>query len=106
MKDPASLRFLPEPCEGPCFYQSRMDVSEPADTYFDTQALHKGMLWLGSRALGRFWSIGPQFTLYAPGPWLSRGSNTVTFFDLMGSSTDRLRTVAKPIFGAAVSTRD
>ncbi len=106
MKDPASLRFLPEPCEGPCFYQSRMDVSEPADTYIDTQALHKGMLWLGSRPLGRFWSIGPQFTLYAPGPWLSRGSNTVTFFDLMGSSTDRLRTVAKPIFGAAVSTRD
>jgi beta-galactosidase len=64
------------------------------------------MLWVGSRPLGRFWSIGPQFTLYAPGPWLSRGNNTITFFDLMGSSADRLRTVAKPIFGASVSTRD
>jgi beta-galactosidase len=106
MKDPGAVRFLPEPCEGPCFYQSRIDVTTPADTYFDTQALHKGMLWVGSQALGRFWSIGPQFTLYAPGPWFSRGSNTVTFFDLMGSSTDRLRTVDKPIFGATVSTRD
>ncbi len=106
MKDPASLQFLPGPCEGPCFYQARMDVSAPADTYFDTQALKKGMLWVGSRPLGRFWSIGPQFTLYAPGPWLSRGNNTITFFDLMGSSADRLRTVAKPIFGASVSTRD
>jgi len=106
MKDPATLRFLPEPCNGPCFYQSRIDVAEPADTYFDTQTLHKGVLWVGCQALGRFWSIGPQFTLYAPGPWFRRGSNTITFFDLMGSSTDRLGTVAKPIFDATVSTQD
>jgi beta-galactosidase len=101
-----TLRFLPEPCDGPCFYQTQVNVGNPADTYFDTRGLHKGMLWLGSRPLGRFWSIGPQFALYAPGPWFDPGSNTVTFFDLMGTATDSLRTVAKPIFAGTVSTRD
>jgi beta-galactosidase len=103
---PGTLRFLPEPCEGPCFYQTAINATDPADTYIDTQALHKGMLWLGSHALGRFWSIGPQYTLYAPGAWLRRGSNAIIFFDLRGTPGDRVRSVAEPIFGATVSTRD
>jgi beta-galactosidase len=106
MDNLGALRFLPEPCDGPCFYQTQVNVATPADTYFDTRGLHKGMLWLNSRPLGRFWSIGPQFALYAPGPWFDTGSNTVTFFDLMGSASDRLRTVATPVFAATVSTRD
>jgi len=106
MDNPGTLHFQSEPCDGPCFYQTQIDVAEPADTYLDTRALHKGTLWLGSRPLGRFWSIGPQFALYAPGPWLNRGSNTVTFFDLLGTSTDRLSTVAEPIFAATSSSRD
>jgi beta-galactosidase len=106
MENPATLRFLPGPCEGPCFYQTQMEAAEPADTYIDTRALKKGMLWLGPHALGRFWSIGPQYTLYAPGPWLNRGSNSIVFFDLMGSSADRLGSLAEPVFGATVSTRD
>jgi beta-galactosidase len=107
MDNPGNLRFLPEACEGPCFYQARIDVAAPADTYFDTRALHKGMIWVGSQALGRFWSIGPQYTLYAPGTWFTQGSNAIIFFDLIGSSaTDRLRSVAEPIFAATVSSQD
>ncbi len=99
----SSLRFLPEACSGPCFFRTQMKVRRPADTWIDTQALHKGELWINDRPLGRFWSIGPQFSLYTPAPWLHRGNNVVTFFDLTGDTQDRLQTVSNPIFQA---TRD
>jgi len=106
MDDVAHLRFLPEPCSGPCFFQARMKVKKPADTYLDTRGLHKGQMWVGEHNLGRFWSIGPQYALYTPAPWLHPGSTTVTFFDLLGNSSDRLTTAIAPIFGETVSTRE
>ena len=103
----STLRLLPEPCTGPCFFQARMTVKQATDTYLDTRGLHKGQLWLGEHNLGRFWtSEGPEFTLYAPGPWLTTGTTKVTFFDLRGDDSDRLSTTAKAIFGATKTTRE
>ena len=104
MDDLSHLRFLPEPCTGPCFFQAQMTAEKPADTYLDTRALHKGMVWLGTQPLGRFWSIGPQHALYAPGPWLQPGKNTMTFFDLAGDPTDHLTTTTEPVFDTKPST--
>ena len=101
-----TVRFVAAPCSGPCFFKAKMQVDKTADTYFDTRHLHKGMMWLGARALGRFWSIGPQYALYGPGPWLQQGSNSVTFFDLLGDSSERLGSVTEPIFGDTTSKRD
>ena len=33
-------------------------------------------------SIGRFWNIGPQQTLYVPGPWLLEGTNEIVVFDL------------------------
>jgi beta-galactosidase len=106
MDDLSRLRFVSESCSGPCYFQTQMSVDKPADTYLDTRGLHKGMVWIGQQPLGRFWSIGPQYTLFTPGPWLQPGSNTVTFFDLVGDSSDHLKSITEPIFGATISTRD
>jgi beta-galactosidase len=106
MDDLSRLRFEAAPCAGPCFFKATMAVAKRQDTYLDTRGLHKGQLWLGSHNLGRFWSIGPEYALYAPGPWLQRGQSTVVFFDLLGDATDRLMTSAEPIFGATKSTRE
>jgi beta-galactosidase len=106
MNDLSGLRFLPEPCSGPCFFRTKMNVSKPADTYLDTRGLHMGMAWLEQQPLGRFWSIGPQYALYMPGPWLKPGGNTITFFDLTGDPSDQIKTSKEPIFGATTSTRD
>jgi beta-galactosidase len=106
MDDLSQLRFLPEPCTGPCFYQSTLAVDKPADTYLDTRNLHKGVVWVGATPLGRFWSIGPQFALYTPGCWLQRGPNTITVFDLLGDSTDVLKSTTEPIFSGSDSTRN
>jgi len=98
MDDFSKLRFLLEPCEGPCFYRTSMQVAKTADTYVDTSMLHKGELWVNGRALGRFWSVGPQFALYTPGPWLRTGSNDLVFFDLKGDGHDGLKTGTGPVF--------
>jgi beta-galactosidase len=95
------LRFLSGACEGPCFYRAAMDVSEVADTFIDTHSVHKGVAWINSRPLGRFWSVGPQFTLFTPGPWLHSGANEVILFDLMGTSAESVKSVARTDYGLA-----
>jgi beta-galactosidase len=106
MDDLSKLRMSRQPCVGPCFYEAEMTVDQPADTYLDTRGLHKGQLWLGSHNLGRFWSIGPVHTLYAPAPWMRRGANRIVFFDLKGDATDRFATARAPVFGKVTTTRE
>jgi len=92
-----TLRFVPEACEGPCFYRAEMTVDKVADTYLDTRAIQKGEVWINDRPLGRAWSIGPQYALYTPGAWLKKGSNQVVFFDLQGTRDDAIESVREPI---------
>jgi beta-galactosidase len=98
-----SIRFVSKPCEGPCFYRTGLNVPEVADTFIDTHSLHKGTAWINGRPLGRFWSVGPQFTLFTPGPWLHPGANEVILFDLMGSTTESVKSVAKADYGLTSS---
>jgi beta-galactosidase len=106
MDDLSKLRMLPEPCSGPCFFRTSMMVKRPADTYLDTRGLHKGQMWIGDHNLGRFWSIGPQYTLFTPAPWMQAGTTPITFFDLQSDGAEQLTTRAEPVFGAATGTRE
>lgn len=38
----------------------------------------KGILFINGANLGRYWSVGPQRTLYVPGPLLKEGVNKVS----------------------------
>jgi len=98
MDNLSKLKFAAEPCSGPCFYRTSMTVDKPADTYLDTRGVQKGTVWVNGRTLGRFWSVGPQFGLYTPAPWLHSGANDVVFFDLKGTSKDTLKGATEPIF--------
>lgn len=110
MSDLSSLKMTSEPCSGPCFYEATLTVpagAKPQDTYLDTSGLHKGQLWLGTHNLGRFWSIGPEFSLYTPAPWLKAGGTPIVFFDLMGvAGEEKLRSVAAPFLGATTHVRE
>jgi beta-galactosidase len=75
-----------------------MKVANPADTYIDTRDVQKGVVWVNGRTLGRFWSVGPQFALYTPAPWLHDGGNDLVFFDLKGSKSDALKSGTEPVF--------
>lgn len=95
----SNIKFKEAPCSGPCFYQTEMNVDSPADTWLDTRGLGKGQLWLGKHNMGRFWSIGPVYSLYLPKPWLKKGKNTITVFDLQGSENAYLKGINNPIWG-------
>jgi len=100
LAEPAKLSFARTPCEGPCFYRASFPVDTPADTFLDTSAFTKGEVWLNGRALGRVWRIGPQKTLYVPGPWLHSGENEVIVFDLNGQPGRTLLGRDTPILDA------
>ena len=68
--------------EGPHFSSGSFTLAQTGDTYLDVRALGKGLIWVNGHALGRFWNIGPQDTLYLPAPWLKKGINEVTLFEL------------------------
>jgi beta-galactosidase len=99
MTDVANLSFTRGNCEGPCFYRGSFstDKPEPLDTFLDTSSFTKGMLWLNGQPLGRIWHIGPQQTLYAPGPFRRAGKNSVVVFDLQGQPNRTLTGLDHPI---------
>lgn len=103
MTDLSGLHFHPGPCEGPCFFH--FSIEAPAsgtlpDTFLSTHALSKGEAFLNGKPLGRFWSVGPEFTLYTPGPWLHFGSNDLQIFDLEGTSRESLSTREHADYGS------
>jgi len=44
--------------------------AQPVDTWLDLRKFGRGAVWLNGIHLGRFWSIGPQQTLFVPAVWL------------------------------------
>ena len=89
--DPKSPAPKPNPAGNPA-------PAPIPDTFLDTRPLHKGFVWVNGHSLGRTWSIGPQFSLYLPGPWLRAGTNSVVAFDFDTLTTPTLKGSAEPIW--------
>lgn len=68
----------------PGFYHATFHVSRPGDTFLNMETWGKGLVWVNGHALGRFWDIGPQQTLYLPGCWLKKGENEIIVLDIKG----------------------
>jgi hypothetical protein len=65
----------------PGFYESIFDLDQVADTFLDMSGWGKGIVFINGHNLGRYWSIGPQQTLYVPGCWLKKGKNRIVIFE-------------------------
>lgn len=106
MSDPDTLSFEKtngNPAgNGPTFYRGHFNLAKTYDTFLDMRSMKKGQVWVNGHNVGRFWDIGPQRTLYVPGPWLKRGENTVVVFDLTAQPGSKLRGLSKPILDGAV----
>ncbi|MBS2537428.1 beta-galactosidase [Catenulispora sp. NF23] len=72
---------------GPCFHRGVFRVERAADTYLHLDGWTKGVAWVNGFNLGRYWSRGPQGSLYVPGPVLREGENEVVVLELHGSRT-------------------
>ncbi|NXN17899.1 GLBL2 protein, partial [Indicator maculatus] len=91
LKHTAGWSSVPDYFVGPAFFRGRLWIEhQPQDTFLKLQARlifhsppgwEKGVVFVNGQNLGRYWRIGPQETLYLPGPWLWKGSNEVVVFE-------------------------
>jgi hypothetical protein len=59
-------------------------------------------VWINGHAIGRYWNIGPQQTLYVPGPWLKAGDNQIIVFEAKGKGALSLAALDHPLLGGPV----
>jgi beta-galactosidase len=98
MNELHGLLFSSRPFDGPGFYRGLFHMGKVGDTFLDMSKFGKGAVWVNGHALGRFWNIGPQQTLYLPGAWLKKGRNEVVVFELNSvNGTLKLSGLAHPI---------
>jgi beta-galactosidase len=97
MESPSQLNYAADVPDGPAFYRGAFSLAKLGDTFLDTRAWGKGVIWINGHCLGRIWSIGPQQTLYLPAPWLRQGENEVIVFDLTTHAHHTLRGITKPV---------
>ena len=95
----AASASLIDPIVGPAFHRSHFDIPEPADTFLTLDGWSKGLAWINGFALGRYWSRGPQRTLYVPAPVLRAGRNEIVLLELHASATDSVELRPTPDLG-------
>nr|XP_033496692.1 beta-galactosidase-1-like protein 2 isoform X3 [Epinephelus lanceolatus] len=78
----APWKTLPDAPSFPGFFMGRLFAyGYPSDTFVKLPGWEKGVVFINGLNLGRYWSIGPQQTLYLPGPFLNSGINQVIIFE-------------------------
>ncbi|MDF7824794.1 beta-galactosidase [Pontiellaceae bacterium B12227] len=105
LDDIASLKFTDGPAKAsplPVFHRGTFSVDEVGDTLLDMTGWGKGMVWVNGINLGRFWDIGPQYTLYMPGCWMKEGANDIVVMDLEPTGHHSVRGVTEFIYGLKV----
>lgn len=70
---------------GPTFARASFDVADLCDLYLDTSGWGKGIAWINGFCLGRYWSRGPQRTLYVPAPVVRRTANELIVLELQST---------------------
>jgi len=93
------------PPRGPAFFAGSFRLASTGDTYLDMRGWDKGTVWVNGHHLGRFWSIGPQQTLYVPGPWLRSGANDVVVFSPTPPRARTLAGLTAPVFEVAAAAK-
>lgn len=82
----------------PVLYTGKFTLKRTADTYLDMRGFGKGVVMVNGHNLGRYWEIGPQYSLYVPGVWLKQGDNEIVIFDeLNRKQMFSISATAKPI---------
>ncbi|WP_030753161.1 beta-galactosidase [Streptomyces griseus] len=87
------------PLVGPAFHRGTVDLPRPADAHLALPGWTKGLAWINGFPLGRYWSRGPQTTLYVPAPVLRPGRNEITVLELHAATTRTVELRARPDLG-------
>ncbi|PYI51788.1 glycoside hydrolase family 35 protein [Paenibacillus flagellatus] len=87
------------PQDKPAFYRGTFEAEKAADTFLYLEGWTKGVVWVNGFNLGRYWNVGPQKSLYVPGPLLRPGTNEVVVFELHGCEAPEVEFKAEPDLG-------
>jgi beta-galactosidase len=68
-------------------YRGTVVVRGAGDACLELPGWTRGFVWVNGFNLGRYWSTGPQRSLYVPGPVLREGVNEVWLLELEGAPT-------------------
>ena len=78
------------------YYRGTFRLQKTGDTFLNMSTWGKGQVYVNGHALGRFWHIGPQQTLYCPGCWLKKGDNEIVVLDVVGPKEPTVWGQTKP----------
>ena len=70
------------PVVAPAFYRSIFYVYTPRDTFLNPTGWKKGVAFVNGHNIGRYWTRGPQLTLFVPSQFLKAGANELVIFEL------------------------
>ncbi|MEU7325005.1 beta-galactosidase family protein [Streptomyces griseoviridis] len=85
--DAVAVRALPgDGSRG--LYRGAVEVRGAGDARLELPGWGRGFVWVNGFALGRYWSVGPQRSLYVPGPVLREGGNEVWLLELDGAPVE------------------
>ena len=79
------------------YYRGYFNLKKVGDTFINMEAFGKGQVYVNGHAIGRFWNIGPQQTLYVPGCWLKKGKNEIIVLDVIGTDNPVVEGLKTPI---------
>ena len=98
LENPASRPFSSEPAQAPALHRGVFSVRQMGDTFLDLRGWGKGVVWVNGHNLGRYWRIGPQQSLFVPGPWLVAGANEAVVLDLEEGGRRSLAGLTNPVY--------
>ena len=85
------------PADQPILKRGSFSLSSIGDTYLDMRNFGKGVVWVNGHNLGKYWSVGPQQTLYLPVEWLKKGRNEIVVFEMLKTVANDIKGLEKPI---------
>jgi beta-galactosidase len=97
--DLSKLKFAKNDGSNSAFLRGSFTLNELGDTFLDMRAFGKGHVWVNGHHLGRFWSIGPQQSLYLPVGWLKKGKNSIVVLDLENKGTRTINSSPAILYG-------
>jgi beta-galactosidase len=86
--------------EGPVMRKGTFNLAKTGDTYLDMRTWGKGVVWINGHNLGKYWSIGPQQTIYLPKEWLKAGKNDITVLELLDNKQATVEAISTPILNS------
>lgn len=84
---------------GPSVSFGSFEADSPGDRFLRLDGWTKGNAFINGFNLGRYWSRGPQRTLYVPGPLIREGANELAILELHGSATREVTFAVGPDLG-------